>query len=384
MQELAEELHKRQHTITVVTSYPQYNLTSEEKNKSFQEYKNENGINVLRVKTLPYHKVNFMRRGISEVTIPYLFFSRIKKYIKEKVDVIIVYTPPLSLAKVGNMVKKRFGGRFILNVQDIFPQNAVDLGVIKNSFVLKYFEMIEDNAYRDADVITAHSEGNKKFLTERKRVPCDKVTIVHNWIDTEPYRKARNTGGFREKYGIRNKFILLFAGVIGPSQGLDLIISVAKDLKDNPDICFLLVGDGKERNRLETLAHDGGLHNIVFQEFVSKDDYPALVKEADVGLVCLSPSNKTPVVPGKILGYMAGSVPVVAFLHKESDGHALIKEAQCGYSVISDDRENAVKAIRRIYAERDRLREYGNNGFQYALTHFDRSICIDTVEKLFT
>mgnify|MGYP001612667639 FL=1 len=184
-------------------------------------------------------------------------------------------------------------------------------------------------------------------------------------------------------FNIENKFIFLFAGVIGPSQGLDLIIKAAGKIKDVKDICFLIVGDGMEKKRLLKMAEEYSLENVIFKPFVSKDEYPELVKDADVGLVCLSSMNKTPVVPGKILGYMAASIPVVAFLNKESDGHQIIKDADCGYSEISDNVEKAVETIKKIYNERNRLKEYGENGFSYVKENFERNACINRLEEIF-
>ncbi len=383
MQEMAEELRNRGHKVTVVTSYPQYNLIAEMKGKFFDEFSVENDINVIRVKTLPHHKVNFVIRGISQLTMPYIFFSRINKYLKDKVDIVIAYSPPLSLANVGKMVKNKYGSKFILNIQDIFPQNAIDLGIIKNYIVIKFFEWLEKKAYKSADKITVHSEGNKKFLIKKNQIPSDKVYTLHNWIDINSYINVNGTGLFRKKYGLEDKFIFLFAGIIGPSQGLNLIIKAANDVKEIPDIMFLLVGDGMERDRLMRMAGDYKLRNIILKSFVSKEDYPKLVKDADVGIVCLSCKNKTPVVPGKILGYMAASIPVVAFLNRESDGHKIIKDARCGYSEVSDDPIKATEIILKIYNERDKLKQYGENGLNYVLSNFAKDVRIDHLEKLF-
>jgi len=383
MQKLAEGLRDRGHKLTVITSYPQYNLTEELRSKVFDEFSIEDGINVIRVKTLPHHKVNLIIRGISQLSMPYIFFSKVNKYLKDRVDIVIVYSPPLPLAIVAEIVKKKYGSKFILNVQDIFPQNVVDLGIIKNPFLIKFFELLERRSYKNADKIIVHSEGNKKFMAQRKQIPQDKICTLYNWIDINPYTQVNGAGLFREKYGLKNKFIFLFAGVIGPSQNLDLLVRVANVVKDRPDIVFLLVGDGMEKDRLTRIVKEYGLKNVIFKPFVPKEEYPGLVKDADVGLVCLSSKNRTPVVPGKILGYMAASIPVVAFLNKESDGHTLIKEAQCGYSEISDDYKKALDLIVKIYNERDKLKKYGENGFRYVSAHFEKNVCIDNLEKLF-
>lgn len=383
MQELAEGLRDRGHKVTVVTSYPQYNLTEESKGKVFDEFSVEGGISIIRVKTLPHHKVNFIVRGVSQLSMPYIFLSKVKKYLKEKTGIAIVYSPPLTLAKVGMVMKNRYGARFILNIQDIFPQNAVDLGVMKNKVLINLFEWMEKRAYQCADRIAVHSEGNKKFLIDKKGVPAHKTHILHNWIDIKTFMDQGRTGIYRKSYGIEDKFIFLFAGVIGPSQGLDLIIKVANNVKNIQDICFLIVGDGMEKERLMKMAEEYSLKNIMFQTFVSKEDYPVLVKDADVGIVCLTSLNKTPVVPGKILGYMAASIPVAAFLNRESDGHEIIRDARCGYSGGSDDPIRATDIILKIYKGRERLKQYGKNGFNYVSNYFAKDVCIDRLEKLF-
>lgn len=383
MQEMAEELRNRGHKITVVTSYPQYNLADDFAGRQFEELSLENDIEVIRIKTLPHHKVHFIIRGISQLTMPYLFLSKFKKYCKGKPDVVIVYSPPLPLAITGKKIREEYGAKFILNIQDIFPQNAIDLGVLKSTTLISFFEWIEKAVYKSADVITAHSEGNRDFLTGTKKVPAGKIITLHNWVDTSLFSGLNGNGKYRKKFGIENKFVFLFAGVIGPSQNLDLIIEAANRLKDYSEICFLFVGDGTEKEKLKQMKEAYGLENIVFQPFVSKEAYPQLVRDSDVGLICLSSMNKTPVVPGKLLGYMAARIPVVAFLNKESDGHDIIKKAECGYSAFSDDIENMKNMILRIYKEKNSLSRYGENGFNYVTKHFDKKVCIDILEKLF-
>ena len=383
MQELAEGLRDRGHAVTVVTVYPGHNLSGSGEECQFGSVEMENGIEVIRIKTLSPHRVPYLVRGLSQLVLPYVFFYRIRNLIKRRMDVIIVYSPPLPLAIAGSKLKRFYNAKYILNVQDLFPQNAIDLGILKNRLLIKLFKRIEAYAYRNADFITVHSENNKSFLATRNKVPQDRIKVIHNWIDIEPYSKTLRTGRFRKMFNIEDKFIFLFAGVIGPSQGLDLIIKAAEKIKDVKDICFLIVGDGMEKERLEKMADDLKLKNVIFKPFVSKDEYPELVKDADVGLACLSSMNRTPVVPGKILGYMAASVPVAAFLNKESDGHQIIRNAQCGYSEISDDVEKTVETVIKIYNEWSRLKEYGENGFGYVKENFERNACINRLEEIF-
>jgi glycosyltransferase involved in cell wall biosynthesis len=383
MKELAEGLRDRGYKITVVTSYPQFNLSGDFEVTNFDEFSVEKGINVLRVKTLPHHNVNFYVRGISQIIMPYIFLLKMKKHLKCKFDIVFVYSPPLTLATVGTMIKKKHKSKFLFNIQDIFPQNAIDLGILKNRLIIKFFEKMEKSSYNNADLVIVHSDGNKLFLKNIKQVPEDKLYTLHNWIDISLFENNSNRISFRTKYKLDNKFIFLFAGVIGPSQGLEFIINIANELKDVKEICFLLVGDGTEKEKLEQMVRNYQLENIIFKPFVSKRDYSALVQDADVGIVSLSNKNKTPVVPGKLQGYMAASVPVVAFLNKESEVHKIIKDAKCGYSEIYGNTEKAVEIIKLIYNEKDKLKQFGENGLKYAIDHFSKDVSINNLVNLF-
>jgi len=382
MQELAEELNARGHTITVGTCYPRYNLVKDFSPFNFKEYSVENGIRVIRIRTLPHHKVNFLIRGISQITLPHIFQSKLRTYLKDGVDVVTVYSPPLPLWQVGFWAKKRFGAKFVLNVQDIFPQNAIDLGVLRNPLLIWLFEKMENSAYRKADVVTVHSRGNRDFLIEKKLVSPEKVKILYNWVDIKDCEDVGGFSGFRKRLGLDGKFLFFFGGVIGPSQGLDLVIDAAKELTEIKEIVILLVGDGTEKAKLERKVKHYGLKNVIFHPFIPKDDYQLALKEIDVGLVCLTMKNRTPVVPGKMLHYMAAGVPVLAFLNKESDGHNIIKESGCGYSELSDNPQKAAVLMMKMYHEKENLKMMGEKGVEFAKRHFSRKACVDNLEKL--
>lgn len=382
MQELAEELRDRGHMVTVATCHPKYNLAEPVLNRCYDEWSVESGISVLRLHTLPHHKVNFIVRGISQLSLPYLFRFKIRPYLKEGVDAVVVYSPPLPLWQVGKWFKKTFGAKFVLNLQDIFPQNAIDLGALRNPVLVRFFERMEKSAYDHADIVTVHSPGNASFLVDSRKVDAKKVVALHNWVDVGDYEEPKNYGYYRKKLNLENAFIVFFGGVIGPSQGLDLIVDAAAEIRNEKTIAILFAGDGTEKERLVARAKESGLKNVIFHPFVSKEEYGKLLKEVDCGLVCLTSKNKTPVVPGKILGYMAAGIPVLAFLNRESDGHAIISDAACGYSDISDDPRRAAQLILKMYKEREGMKEMGMNGYRYAVQHFSKQVCVDKLERL--
>jgi glycosyltransferase involved in cell wall biosynthesis len=378
--DLVQELKNRDHEVSVVTTKPRYNLSGESSKRKYNKVTDEDGIKVVRLDTPSIHKVNYVKRGIATLLLPFLFYKNIKKEIKKNPDIIFVYSPPLTLGISGVWAKKYFSSKLILNVQDIFPRNAVDLGILKNPLLIKFFEIIENWVYKRTDVITVHSEGNRKFLLNNKDQLKEKVKVVHNWIDFSKFKIERKIN-FRNRYNLDSKFIILFAGVMGPSQGLDNIIDIAEKLKKEDKIHFLFVGDGSEKEKLKKKAD--GLKNVSFHPFVDKENYPDLLKSVDVGLVSLSSKNRTPVVPGKILGYMASGLPVLSVLNKESDGHGIIKKSDCGFSLIPEDKEGIINAILELKNNENNRKKLGENGRSFAENNFSKKVCVDEYEKIF-
>lgn len=385
MLELAEELKHKGHSVTVITTWPEYNLDREVAHKTFNEYEVENGITVIRVKTLPHHNVNYIVRGLSQLLMPAQFLLKLHKY-KIKSDATIVYSPPLPLALVGSWLRRK-GVRYILNVQDLFPQNAIDLGILKSKKQIKFFQFLERFAYQTADVVTVHSEGNRKMVLGQHPELEPKLRLLHNWVDIEHHSsddsaKRYAVVDFRQKWNITQKHIAVFAGVMGPSQYLELVLYVAEQLQDLTDLLFLFVGDGKEKENLIAIAKNKNLKNVRFEGFISRDVYPNLLAISSIGLVCLSPQNKTPVVPGKILGHMAAAIPVAAFLHTASDGHQLVKDAECGISIQSHDWDACALALRQFMSKSAQFTEIGMRGKSYATEHFSKEKCVEQLESM--
>ncbi len=380
MLELAEELHHRGHRVTVITTWPEYNLDQALAPRTFKEIEVENGITVIRVKTLPHHNVNYIVRGISQLMMPVQFLMKLRRH-RIRADAAIVYSPPLPLALVGSWLARK-GVRNILNVQDLFPQNATDLGILTSPTQIRFFQALERYAYRTADIVTVHSEGNRKMVLQQHPDIGTRLRILHNWVDVDHHDVDHAAVDFRKKWGITQKHVAVFAGVMGPSQYLDLVLEIAGRMRNETDLLFLLVGDGKEKERLQQVARERGLHNVRFEGFISREVYPDLLAACTIGLVCLSPQNKTPVVPGKILGHMAAGLPVAAFLHTASDGHAMIREAGCGISANSADVDACVSALTSLIRQDGDINRIGDSGRRYATDHFSKQVCVSQLEAM--
>lgn len=394
MRELAEGLVERGHEVTVLTSWPKENVSPDAPLDDLREDMLEGKVRVMRVKVPSSYSTRYWLRGLAQLIMPYFFWRAVRRLQYKTIEGVIVYTPHLPLTLVGERVKRIYSARYLLNVQDIFPQNAIDLGIMHNRLLIRFFERMEARAYRSVDAITTHTEGGRRFLIEKKGVPADKVRTMYNWIDVDafasPSLQPSSTRGegdvrpFRKQYGLEGKFLFLFAGIFGPSQGLELIVETAHRVADLEAVHFLMVGEGTEKERLQKLAASFHLSNMSFQPFVPPREYPALLKEVDVGLMCLAPYNTTAVVPGKLTGYMAAGLPVVGFLQKQSEGHRIVQESGCGYTVVSDNPQEVKAVVRKIWSERARLKEYGQRGRDYSVRNFSRRHCIDQLTQIIT
>lgn len=380
MKELAEALSASGHEITVLTTSPGYKLDQQDTAKTWPEFTVEGAVSVVRAPTFALHHVGYIRRGLATVLAPFQMWRSLRRHVTGDFDVVFIYSPPITLGLIG-LIVKRHGMGVLLNVQDIFPQNAVDLGILCNPVLIAFFRWIERLSYKYADVVTAHSKGNLDLLTSANPDLAGRFRVLHNWIDVARFSTLRGKD-YRHLFGLEGKFVVLFAGVIGPAQGVHMLVEVAGRVRDLDDLVFLVVGDGTEKQRAEDLARSRGLGNILFKPFISQDDYPDLLSSSEVGLICLSPDVKTPVVPGKVLGYMAASLPIAAFVNAESDVHQLIADAECGASCVSNDVTKMEQILRQFHDNPEAYRRMGRNSRKYVVEHFSMDRIVAEIERM--
>ncbi|MFH1193063.1 MAG: glycosyltransferase family 4 protein [Candidatus Jorgensenbacteria bacterium] len=392
MQELAEGLRARGHDVTVATTVPAYNLVDGTNVKDVPREETVNGVRVVRIATLPHHRVNYIFRGVNQLFLPHIFARAVRKILSGPFDKIIVHSPPLPLALAAAKLAKHYRARFIANIHDIFPQNGIDLVVAwQKPLIQLFFGPMERHVYRSADMIVVPSENHARYLETKRGMPAQKLRVIPHWINTAPFDSSASltTGAapvgnrFRKMWGLEDTFIFFFGGVLGPSQGLELVLDAAETFRANSEVKFLFVGDGTARQSLERTAREIKLTNVIFKPFVSSGEYHALVKEMDVGIATLTSKNTTPAVPAKLMGYMAGGIPVVVAVHRESDAIRIVKEAKCGFAVTSDNREAVIAAFRAAYeAGRASLKTLGENGYRYVKEYLSVERAVKEMEQI--
>jgi colanic acid biosynthesis glycosyl transferase WcaI len=367
MSQLAEDLCARGHTVTVVAPYPPSTM-DEASAASPSANETRGGVRIIRVAVLPFVKVARAVRAVTHFT---LAASVVWGSLRAgRQDAVIVYSPPLPLALGAEIVARRWGAPLVVNVQDIYPQALIDLGLARNPLVLGVLRWLERRAYRRAAALVVHSEGNRRVLLGRGVDPA-KLLVVPNWVDTVlPRITAPNP--YRVELGLTDRFVVLFAGVMGYAQDMTVIVDAAADLRDDPRIVFVLAGDGVRRKDAEATVEARDLRNVCFLPLQPIDKYPALVDAADCCLVTLDASVATPVVPSKIGGILAQARPIAAALPR-GDARDLIEQSGGGVCVEPGDASALAQAIRRLAADSASRRAMGRAGRRYVEEHLSRT-----------
>lgn len=376
--DLAEALVEAGHKITVAVS-------EQAKNKKNTEMKMERGFDVLRIVTGNYYDVSLIEKGITTLKMPILMRRGIRHYLSDrKFDIILFESPPVTNASLVAWLKNKFNCIVYLMLKDIFPQNAVDLGIMKyNSLLFKYFKMKEKKLYNTADIIGCMSEANRNYIFEHNTwLDKNKVEIFPNTKKlTNDFRNKKNI--MREKYGIPDEAcVFLFGGNMGIPQYIEILCNAIIDCKDTINIYFLFIGRGTDRSKLEQTIYDNSIKNALVIENLPRDEYEQILKECNVGLIILDPRFTIPNFPSRILSYMEYAKPILAATDKVSDLRKLIENAQCGEWVWSGDCDEFLSKIKEVAARKD-LALKGNNGRKYVEENFTLRHSVDILEKHF-
>ena len=378
---LARSLKGFGHNVTVLTGYPRYNIKTVpakfKKGLRFDEVLDGIPVRRIRIPSLP--RTSNIGRGI-EHFVTGLWLSGLA-VLAQRADVAMTFSPPLPLPWMLCIIGKVRRIPVVVNIQDLFPREAVELGMLKNSVLIRMFEAIERQTYHLAAGVTVHSPGNKEHVIEHGG-NRGQVHVIYNWVDIDHIRPGNRNNDFGHQHGLKERFVVSYAGTMGWAQDMGTIIASAARLRNRRDIVFLLVGDGVEKKRAQARSQDLGLENILWLPIQPWSIYPEILTASDVSLINLHPKLRTPVVPSKLLSIMAAARPVVANLPVESDARYIINEADCGICVDAGDGEALADAIQKLESDRALAREMGERGRAYVETHFSREVCTSRVEAV--
>lgn len=307
--DLAEAFRDSGDNVYVVTM-------NERKNKFPTELNLEYGINVLRVKTGNYFSVNKLEKIITIITFPFLMKRQIKKYLGEiKFDLILTHTPFMSSASLIKPIKKLYDCPAHLLLWDIFPQNAKDIGILTNPIIFKILKYFEIKMLCTYDKIWCMSEGNVSYI--KKNYPMLKKNVVnklYNGAKLQTELKIDKSHERSMRGFLADDFIAIFGGNMGLPQCLENLLNLAKNAQKIPNSKFLFVGSGTETNRIQKLANQMCLENVIFYPQLSRDEYKILIAISDIGLISLDQRFTVPNFPSKTTDYFCVGLPILASL----------------------------------------------------------------------
>ena len=344
--------------------------TEKREGKETQLIEEENSV-ILKVKTGNIQKTNFIEKGISTVLIESQFLNAVKTYFsKVHFDLVLYPTPPITFVKVVEYVKKRDGAKTYLLLKDIFPQNAVDIGIMSTGgakgLLYKYFRNKEKRLYRISDTIGCMSLANVRYVIDHNpEVDKLKVEVCPNVIEivdksvNEETRKQ-----IRTKYEIPiDQKVFVYGGNLGRPQGIDFLVECLKSQKDNENVFFFIVGDGTDYGKLDAYCKSSAQRNFTLIKRLPKEDYDAVVAACDVGLIFLDHRFTIPNFPSRLLGYMQAKLPVLAATDPNTDIGEVIVNGGFGWWCKSNSVEDFDKLVgEAISAD---TRKLGEIAYQY-------------------
>lgn len=375
--DLAEELLNNDHYIKVVALDGRHEFKKSSSNK-------ERGIDVLRIKVGSLYNVSFIRKGLSALTLKHKVIYAINKFLKnEKFDFVLFETPPITLIDIVMWLMRKYNCISFLMLKDIFPQNAIDLGILrKSNLIYWYFKYKEKLLYKNSTIIGCMSEMNRKYILQNNSyINGNKVRI---FLNTE--RNSLNTKIFsdfkmRKKLGISDDCVLaIYGGNLGKPQGLDFLLQIINEYKNNKIVMFLIIGKGSEKNRIYKYIDNNNLKNVVKLEFLPKEDYEKILVECDIGLIFLDNRFTIPNIPSRTLTYMNCCIPIMAATDKNTDYYKMLTEANCGYCVLSGDINEYKRFFDKLINDKELRIKLGNNGKEYFQKYLTSKVSVKILE----
>ena len=337
---------------------------------------NSGDAHILHVRIGNITKCNMIEKGLSTVRIERQYKSAIKHYFSDvKFDLVMYSTPPITLVGVVDFIKKRDGAKSYLLLKDIFPQNAVDIGLMSEQgpkgLIYKYFRSKEKKLYEVSDHIGCMSQANVDFvLKHNPEINKEKADVCPNCI--EPRDMSVNTENkiaMRRKYDIpEDKTVFVYGGNLGRPQGIPFLIKCLESQKENEKTFFLIVGDGTEYGRLEEFIESSKQKNVKLMSRLPKEDYDSMVGSCDAGLIFLDHRFTIPNFPSRLLAYMQAKIPVIAATDPNTDIGKVIVNGGIGWWCESNDANAFSKIIEK--ACKSNRTGMGNKGYQYMLDNY--------------
>lgn len=378
--DLSEALQENGHELTVVASGEKSKLMN-------SAVKNERSMKVIRIRIGDLYNVSLIKKGITTLFIKTKLIKGMKKYLpKQKFDLILFESPPVSMHGVITWAKKYYNAPSLLMLKDIFPQNAVDLGIIKKSSLIhKYYIAEEKKLYEVADFIGCMSPQNIHYVKNHNPNIANKLLYFPNTKKIGVYKKTtiEEINKIKIKYNIPEKSsIAMYGGNIGKPQGVDFIVEVLKKCKENENIFFLMIGRGTEKPKIEKAISNNNIKNVLILNHLPREEYENILKISDVGLIFLDHKFSIPNFPSRVLSYFEYKIPVLAAVDRNNDFVNMIEESKAGYSITSNNVDDFRSVLLKMINDVKGRSYMGENGRGYMEKEFDVRKSVEIINNL--
>lgn len=372
--ELALELQNQGHTVTVITpAFHQSEMLVEDQ---------LDGIRVWRFRSGEIKDIGKVKRAINETLLSTRAWGAIKpKVMKDTFDGIIYYSPSIFLGHLVKKIKQRCCCRSYLVLRDLFPQWVIDSGMIKESSpIAKYFRWFEKYSYNQADMIGLMSDKNIEVFT--KQYNQYSTQILRNWAKLTPV--LDNQDSYRKRLNLEDKVIFFYGGNIGHAQDMTNLMKLAKGMQEFHNAHFLFVGQGDEVALIEQLASKWKLDNYSYLPSINQDNFKLLLSEIDIGLFSLAKEHTAHNFPGKLLGYMVESKPILGSVNEGNDLLEMINDNQAGFAFVNGDDSAFLDAAIRLYQDQEQRLSLGCNAKALLIKEFSVESVVNSIKKELT
>ena len=320
----------------------------------------ENGVKVLRIRSGRIKSATRIIRALNEIRLSKIIWKKGKRFFNENhCDLVVYYSPSIFFGFLVKRLRKMFGCSSYLILRDIFPQWALDSGILRRGLVYCYFKLKERQNYEAASIIGVQSPANLQYFKESGLDKKYHLEILYNWASLSEEHVTRST--YRAHFGLQSKVVFFYGGNIGVAQDIDNIVRLAENLRSESSAHVLLVGEGSEANRLRSEITSRGLTNIAVHNPVDQQAYLSMLSEFDVGLVSLDSRLKTQNFPGKVLGYMYHAKPILASINRGNDLKQIIEDNEAGLVCFNGEDEVFATNARSLLADANLRRRLGGN-----------------------
>jgi colanic acid biosynthesis glycosyl transferase WcaI len=383
MTELAEGLVERGHEVRVITGMPNY-----PEREIYEEYRgkwyvteNKNGVTIqrcfLRIKSKP----NLLDRLLLELS--FVFSSLPQALNGWRPDVIMLTVPSLFVTIPACFLGWLYNCPVVLNVQDILPDAAERVGLIKNKLMIRVLSALEKLAYKNAHTISVIAEGFVDNLT-KKGVSPSKIACISNWVDVNFIHPLPKQNNFRVSYKLENKFVVLYSGNIALTQGLETAIAAAAKLRQVKDIVFVIAGETKALEQLRKCCRKYGADNVLLLPLQQRSELPQMLAAADVGLILQKRNVVCFNMPSKIPLLLASGRPIIASVPKLGTAAASIQKSGGGIVVAPESPGALANAIIDLYKNPVKAAALGTKGRKFAVEKYSFETAIAQYEALFS